>query len=323
MSTLRTKYFTAKDIINTAVLKDIDDDFIVQDILPAGLTILAAGPKAGKSVLATQLAVSVASGAPLFGKYRVANGSCLYLSLEETPENMASRLHNYPTLNFQERITFAFSWNGASHAGAELLHEKLNQQKDCKLVVIDTYAMLRNVGSGRSFSYMQDYNDLVPLKDVAAEHGVTILLLHHTVKGQYKDWMSNLYGSTGIAGVADTTWFLDRPRNLDEAVLRIASRKTADTHLKIQLCKETRSWKYLSTDTSVDLSPSRAELILILGGISGPLQLKEIAKELRKGVNGTQKHLSNLVKQGLVRQLRRGVYTLADEGKKTYELLTE
>ena len=52
--------------------------------MPAGLSILAGGPKVGKSILALHLSVGVAIGGCVLGKIFVQKGDVLYLALEDT-----------------------------------------------------------------------------------------------------------------------------------------------------------------------------------------------------------------------------------------------
>ena len=54
----------------------------VEDLVPEGLAILAAPPKMGTSMLATALALSVASDSPALNGLETLTGDVLYLALE-------------------------------------------------------------------------------------------------------------------------------------------------------------------------------------------------------------------------------------------------
>jgi len=56
------------------------------------LTILAGRPKIGKSGLALNIAIAVASGGLVFGSVQVETGSVLYLALVDTQRRLQSRL---------------------------------------------------------------------------------------------------------------------------------------------------------------------------------------------------------------------------------------
>lgn len=67
--------------------------WIVPDLLPAGLTILAGSPKSGKSWLALDLALSVASGAEVLDQVTRA-GSVIYYALEDSPSRVQARIND-------------------------------------------------------------------------------------------------------------------------------------------------------------------------------------------------------------------------------------
>ena len=64
--------------------------FVVDNLLPHGLTILAGRPKLGKSWLALQIAGAVGSGGEVLGR-PVTRGKVLYLALEDTARRLRDR----------------------------------------------------------------------------------------------------------------------------------------------------------------------------------------------------------------------------------------
>lgn len=57
----------------------------MDDVLPAvGVSILAGRPKEGKSRLALQMSIAVASGVKVLGRFATKPGRVLYLGLERT-----------------------------------------------------------------------------------------------------------------------------------------------------------------------------------------------------------------------------------------------
>ena len=65
--------------------------FLVDELLPEGLHILAGAPKIGKSWLALWLCLCVAQGQPLWN-FAVTQGEVLYLSLEDSFQRIQTRL---------------------------------------------------------------------------------------------------------------------------------------------------------------------------------------------------------------------------------------
>ena len=64
---------------------------MIQQILPEGLTLLAGKPKRGKSWLALDIALAIASGGTVLGR-RCDPGPVLYLALEDNPRRLKKRL---------------------------------------------------------------------------------------------------------------------------------------------------------------------------------------------------------------------------------------
>ena len=65
--------------------------FVVDDLLPQGLHLLAGAPKIGKSWLALWLCLCVSQGQPLWN-FAVTQGEVLYLSLEDSFQRIQTRL---------------------------------------------------------------------------------------------------------------------------------------------------------------------------------------------------------------------------------------
>ncbi len=68
-------------------------NWLVENIIPAGFTILAGAPKAGKSFLLLNIAACLVTGSAVFDAYQTKKGKVLYLALEDTKHRLSSRLH--------------------------------------------------------------------------------------------------------------------------------------------------------------------------------------------------------------------------------------
>lgn len=82
----------------------------------------------------------------------------------------------------------------------------MRKHPDLALIVIDMLQMIKDAGRGYSYSF--DCRELASLKRFADEHGITVLLIHHTRKMGDRDVMNTVSGTNGITGVADFTWVL-------------------------------------------------------------------------------------------------------------------
>lgn len=79
--------------------------FIASELLPQGLHILAGAPKIGKSWLALQICLRIASGKSLWS-FPVMSGTVLYLCLEDSFTLIQTQLFNI-TDEAQENLHFA------------------------------------------------------------------------------------------------------------------------------------------------------------------------------------------------------------------------
>ncbi len=75
-------------------------------------------------------------------------------------------------------------------------------------VAIDTFQLIRTATA--DVSYGNDYAELQPLRELAEELQICLLLVHHLRKMGDKDPINKLSGSTGIAGAVDAIYVLEK-----------------------------------------------------------------------------------------------------------------
>ena len=80
---------TAEDLLNA----DLDDvNWLIDNLLPAGLTFLVGRPKSGKSFMGLDLAVSIASGEKFLDRFNTNKATTLFISNEDSLTRLQSRL---------------------------------------------------------------------------------------------------------------------------------------------------------------------------------------------------------------------------------------
>ena len=176
--------------------------FLVDELIPEGLHILAGAPKIGKSWLALWLCLCVSQGQPLWN-FAVTQGEVLYLSLEDSYRRIQSRLFDL-TDDAPQTLHFAIIADTLKHGLEQQIEQFLTEHPTTKLVVIDTLQRVRSAG-GDSNLYANDYQDVGLLKQLADRHHIAILLIHHLRKLHDDDPMNMISGSTGLSGAADST----------------------------------------------------------------------------------------------------------------------
>ena len=115
--------------------------FVVDDLLPQGLHLLAGAPKIGKSWLALWLAVTVAKGESIWGM-GVKQGTTLYLCLEDSTLRIQNRLFEI-TEDAPANVHFTTNSDTLGKGLEEQLCAFLAEHPDTVLVIIDTLQMIR------------------------------------------------------------------------------------------------------------------------------------------------------------------------------------
>ena len=218
--------------------------FLVDELIPEGLHILAGAPKIGKSWLALWLCLCVSQGQPLWN-FAVTQGEVLYLSLEDSYRRIQARLFDL-TEDAPPTLHFAILADTLKHGLEQQIGQFLTEHPATKLVVIDTLQRVRSTGSDSNL-YANDYQDVGLLKQLADRHHIAILLIHHLRKLHDDDPMNMISGSTGLSGAADSAFVLQKnARSVNAASLHCTGRDIPDRTLKLELGEEDHVWKLLA-----------------------------------------------------------------------------
>ena len=217
--------------------------FLVEELIPEGLHILAGAPKIGKSWLALWLCLCVSQGQPLWN-FAVTQGEVLYLSLEDSFQRIQSRLFDL-TDDAPQTLHFAILADTLKHGLEQQIEQFLTEHPTTKLVVIDTLQRVRGTGSDSNL-YANDYQDIGLLKKLADKRHIAILLIHHLRKLHDDDPLNMISGSTGLSGAADSTFVLQKSSRLANiASLHCTGRDIPDRTLKLEFGEEDHVWKLL------------------------------------------------------------------------------
>ena len=190
--------YTARELMEADLP---EPHWIVPELFPYGLTLLAGTAKCGKSWLGLGLATSVSLGLPALGKIEVEKTGVLYLALED----IAVRLQNRLSTILQDKeapdnLHIFLEWPKFNQGGLQKLDSWLTLHSYVKLVIIDVYAKIKNPTQKRNW-YEQDYDDLGELKKLSKKHSIAIILIVHLNKGKdFEDPLNAITGSTGMTG---------------------------------------------------------------------------------------------------------------------------
>ena len=207
--------------------------WIIPGLLPAGLAIFAGPSKAGKSWLTLWLCLQISQGKSVWGR-EIEPRTVLYFSLEDTLGRLQERLYQLVDAEEDpERLILQTESHGIGQGLEEQIVSFIHTYPDISLIVIDTLQKVRK-GDQNGSMYANDYRDIGALKELADKYGICILLVHHLRKQSSSDPYDQISGSTGIMGVADTTWLMHRQRMSKTATIRVIGRDMDEKMLHIR-----------------------------------------------------------------------------------------
>lgn len=275
--------------------------WVVPDLLPVGLCILAGAPKLGKSWLGLQLALAIASGGLALGT-RVERKPILYLALEDPPRRLKERMLRQrwtlglpadfmPLGQFDEQI------GDLTDGGGEKLARQI-ERCGYGLVVVDT---LSRAVKGDQLDAQDMTRGLTPLQEIAHAHHCAVLMIdHHRKTGGYEpDAVADILGSTAKGAMTDTAWGLYRERGKAGAKLAITGREIAERTLALTMDWELGCWQMDGDADAIAVTDRQQEILDALESL-GSSRCQEIAKAVGQDKSNTHKRLQELLEAGQV-----------------------
>ena len=197
--------------------------FVVDGLIPTGLTLFCGSQKIGKSWLMLKLCLCVSQGIPLWDMH-TQEGDVLYLCLEDTFCRIQDRLFHL-TDEASGRLHFAVASDKLSDGLIVQLEDYLKEYPDSRLIVIDTLQKVRT--ASKDNAYASDYGDISLIKDFADRHSLAVIVVHHIRKQNDSDVFNKVSGTTGLTGSADATFVLEQEsRASNAAKLYVTGRDT-------------------------------------------------------------------------------------------------
>ena len=234
--------------------------FVVDDLLPQGLHLLAGAPKIGKSWLALWLCLCAAQGKPLW-TFVTRPCEVLYLCLEDSFQRIQSRLFDL-TEDAPPTLHFAVMSQQLHNGLVEQIEQFLKEHPQTRLIVIDTLQRIRTAGNDAN-PYASDYRDIGVLKALADKHRIAILLVHHLRKMNDDDPMNMISGTTAISGAVDSSFTLiEDKRGSGKATLSCIGRDIEYRELTLERNAE-NVWELVSDSrTQPELLGGRIVILL-------------------------------------------------------------
>ena len=205
--------------VNAAELFQMDvkpTEFIINNLIPVGLSLVASPPKYGKSWMMLDMSISTATGKDFLG-FSTNKCGVLYMALEDRFDRLKDRMLKITGGNqFPEGLEIAIEAPPMGEGFIEYLGDFIINHPETKLIIIDTFVKIRGIPNGKESAYAVDSREAGTLKKFADSHGVAVLLVTHTRKSvDTSDPFANITGTYGVAGAADDMIVLTKDKRSD------------------------------------------------------------------------------------------------------------
>jgi hypothetical protein len=281
---------------------------IVPGYVYEGFTVLAGRQKLGKTWLAIDWAVAVATGGIAMSSLSCDQGDVLYIDMENGHRRIKGRINtmfpnerDIPDLSRLEWVKETLQLDQGFIC--ELERWRLSVSVPT-LVVIDVLQRIKPPGNTARNAYENDYSVWAPLQRWATENRVAVLGLHHTKKGGADDPLEALSGSNGLSACADTTIVLDQDQN--GRTLYVRGRDVEERETAVIFAGG--FWSVLGEAADVRRTDERSQILSVLLTADAPMKPKEISIATGRKGNNTDQLLYKMAKAGEVEKTGRGWY---------------
>jgi len=282
----------------------------VPGILAEGANMLAGRPKLGKSFLAFNLAIAVASGGKALGSIQVEKGEVLYLALEDTKRRLKRRmkmmLRGEPV---PQGLYLVTSWpHMGADGGEQALEAWIRDHPDLRLVIIDTLGYLRGTRDPKAQLYDEDVETIRKLKSIADRHSICILIIHHVRKSTSDDPLEMVSGTHGLTGTLDTVTVLARDRCDLDGSLFVTGRDVDEERYALRFDANLGTWALVGTEEERLKSRERESVLRVLMHTPEPMTPAQVAKVLEKNRNTVKQLMWTMASEGEILSVGEGKY---------------
>jgi RecA-family ATPase len=294
MTNNKIEFVTAKEIQKM----DIPPiNWAIENLIPEGLTLLTGRPKAGKSYMAFDIALSVANGNKFLGRFNSVQGKTLYLPYEDNARRVQGRINDVMNgLDAPENLLFPsdLQFPKIDDGGVEKIHRIIQDIPELRLIIIDTFgSAISQSFSHFGTSYKDDYEFMFNLQKMALDYQVGILLIHHTRKLISENVFDEVVGSTGVTASPDTIMMLRKSRG--KVALHITGRDIKESNFEVRFDEDSYHWEIIADKISFAHTAERQEIVdLFESDPDKELKVKEITDLLGKSRESVSQILTKM-----------------------------
>lgn len=284
--------------------------WLVRGVLPEGVSLLVAKPKVGKSLAASEIAVSIATGGLCFGKYETDPGDVVYFAFEGGRAGHQQRLRKQlGAAPPPEALHMAYELHRLDQGGIEHLYAIHEALPSLRLIVIDVLRYVRPETHRRSSLYDEDYGALQPLQEFYSKTGVSVLAIHHSRKEEVaSNPLDVVSGSTGLTGSATNILVMTGSAQQKRAQITIVPREQESATIDLDFDGERLSWVAAQPALPLAGSPEQQRVLDAYREAEGPAKAKDIAEKTGLSYDSVRQLIGKLVRDGHLVRLNSGLY---------------
>lgn len=285
--------------------------YVVPGYIVEGLTLFAGKPKIGKSWLLLHVAIAVARAGFTLGEIHCQEGDVLYCALEDNLRRLRSRMHKLLGQQpWPKRLIFRTEMPRLTEGGLAQIKEWITAAANPRLIIIDTFAMVRTPQKPGENPYQADYDAVKELRDLASQLGIAIVLVHHLRKAEADDVFDTVSGTLGLTGAPDTILVLRRDTT-GTIILHGRGRDLIEVEKALTFNRDACTWTIAGEVSAFRASGERQAILDAIKDIGAPATPTEIAAIARLKLVNVRRLLIKMAKDGMVGKHGYGKYVAA------------
>ncbi|MGA2878821.1 MAG: AAA family ATPase [Bryobacteraceae bacterium] len=307
------------DILSLEVSKP---SMLIENLLPAqGATLMFGSSKSGKTLLACQILIAVASGKPLFNHYSVIEPGPTLMIEQDDPAASASvkdilKSSSIPVEGLPfwlvPRVPFGFG---------PALFDWLQGQitlLGLRAVVLDSYTALRGSRSAGIDIVKAEHGDMSMVDELAKRNSCAIMIIHHESKGSATlNWSDRAAGTFAMSAATEAQIVVARFPELDsdapERLVRARGRHNEGTEFVLRFRKSTLDYEHIMEGSAAALYPLLLQLRTTFGQeVFSP---KQLSQETGFSRATAHRHIDRLCRANVLRKRGFGEYVIAIQGE--------
>jgi hypothetical protein len=213
-----------------------------------------------------------------------------------------------PIGRWPDRLTFWYAddLQGDGGSAADRISAWIEASPNPRLVIIDTLKFVRPERMRDEDPYAHDYRSIAPFKRLADDHGLALLVVHHTRKQGADDALEIVSGTNGLTGAADTVLVLDR--SSEGCTLYGRGRDIEEVDVAVKFDRQSCRWSVMGDADEVRRSDERSAILAALAEAGEPLSPREIADATGQRYGNVRPLLVKMGRAGEVTKSGRGKY---------------